>query len=156
MNQVKALKLALEYLEGIHPGNMTPMAEEYWNKAITAIKAALAAPVQEPDKRECMNCAAFGECHPNNDAGRCGYESPAAPVHEPVAIKWEKDADKQCGYNNWVGTTPFGRILITWKGWKDYPDACVDDFPGEFHACGSPDDVKEACEAEYLRRVSQS
>jgi hypothetical protein len=44
-------KLALEALEGIHPGNMTPMAEEYWNKAITLIKQALAAqpaPVQEP------------------------------------------------------------------------------------------------------------
>lgn len=39
----EALKLALESLEGIHPGNMTPMAEEYWNKAITAIKQALAA-----------------------------------------------------------------------------------------------------------------
>jgi hypothetical protein len=25
-----------------------------------------------------MNCAAFGECNPNNDAGRCGYEPPAA------------------------------------------------------------------------------
>jgi hypothetical protein len=35
-------------------------------------------PKQEPEKRECMNCAAFGECHPNNDAGRCGYEPPAA------------------------------------------------------------------------------
>jgi hypothetical protein len=44
----EALKLLLEALEGIHPGNMTPMAEEYWNKAITAIKQALAAPVQEP------------------------------------------------------------------------------------------------------------
>jgi hypothetical protein len=47
----EAMELALEALEGIHPGNMTPMAEEYWNKAITAIKAALAAqpaPVQEP------------------------------------------------------------------------------------------------------------
>jgi hypothetical protein len=30
------------------------------------------------EKRECMNCAAFGECNPNNDAGRCGYEPPAA------------------------------------------------------------------------------
>jgi len=37
-----------------------------------------AAPVQESEKRECMNCAAFGECNPNNDAGRCGYEPPAA------------------------------------------------------------------------------
>jgi hypothetical protein len=37
----EALRLALEALESIHP-------KEYWNKAITAIKQALAAPVQEP------------------------------------------------------------------------------------------------------------
>jgi hypothetical protein len=46
-----AFDLALEALEGIHPGNMTPMAEEYWNKAITAIKQARSAQVlavQEP------------------------------------------------------------------------------------------------------------
>jgi hypothetical protein len=48
MTKDKALKQALEALEGIHPGNMTPMAEEYWNKAITAIKQARSAPVQEP------------------------------------------------------------------------------------------------------------
>lgn len=40
--QLNAIKQALAYLEGIHPGNMTPMAEEYWNKAIAAIKQALA------------------------------------------------------------------------------------------------------------------
>ena len=38
----EAMTKALEALEGIHPGNMTPMAEEYWNKAITALKTALA------------------------------------------------------------------------------------------------------------------
>jgi hypothetical protein len=48
----EALKLALEALEGIHPGNMTPMAEEYWNKAITAIKAALAAHESEKNMIE--------------------------------------------------------------------------------------------------------
>lgn len=48
MTKDQLLKIALEDLEGIHPGNMTPMAEEYWNKAITAIKQALAAPQQEP------------------------------------------------------------------------------------------------------------
>ena len=73
--------------------------------------------------------------------------------YEPVAIKWEKDADKECRYNNWVGMTPFGRILITWKGWKEWHDACVDEFPGGFEAYGLPDDVKAACEVEYLRRL---
>ncbi len=72
---------------------------------------------------------------------------------ELVAIKWEKDADKECHYNNWVGITPFGKILITWKGWKEYHDACVDEFPGGFEAYGLPDDVKAACEVEYLRRL---
>ena len=38
----EALKLALEALEEIHPGNMTPMAEEAWDTAITALREALA------------------------------------------------------------------------------------------------------------------
>jgi hypothetical protein len=44
----EAMKLALEALEGIHTGNMTPMAEEYWNKAITALREALA---EQPAQR---------------------------------------------------------------------------------------------------------
>ena len=43
----KAARMALEALEGIHPGNMTPMAEEYWNKAITALRCALEQPAQQ-------------------------------------------------------------------------------------------------------------
>jgi hypothetical protein len=46
MTDKEAMKLALEALEGIHPGNMTPMAEEYWNKAIAALKERLAQPAQ--------------------------------------------------------------------------------------------------------------
>ncbi len=49
-----------------------------WVPLYTTPPAAQPAPVQESEKRECMNCAAFGECNPNNDAGRCGYEPPAA------------------------------------------------------------------------------
>ena len=48
MSLREAAQQALEALEGIHPGNMTPMAEEYWNKAITALRTALAEPEQEP------------------------------------------------------------------------------------------------------------
>ena len=39
---IEAMKLALEALEEIHPSNMTPMAEEAWNKAITALRQGLA------------------------------------------------------------------------------------------------------------------
>lgn len=38
----KAAQKALEALVQIHPGNMTPMAEEAWNKAIVMLGAALA------------------------------------------------------------------------------------------------------------------
>lgn len=48
MSDKQVLKLALEALEEIHVGNMTPMAETNWIKAITAIKEALAEPEQEP------------------------------------------------------------------------------------------------------------
>lgn len=49
------------------------------------------------EKRECMNCAAFGECNPNNDAGRCGYEPPAAqsqPEHKGCACRWNAEGDR--------------------------------------------------------------
>jgi hypothetical protein len=46
---IEAMKQALDALEGIHPGNMTPMAEESWNKAITALRTAIEqAEKQEP------------------------------------------------------------------------------------------------------------
>ncbi len=81
--------------------------------------------VQEPEKLECMNCAAFGECNPNNDAGRCGYEPPAAPAQEPIGYftvndydKWEEidntsgkplyehpAAQRQSARSAWVGLT---------------------------------------------------
>lgn len=72
---------------------------------------------------------------------------------QPGPIKWTLNGDTACSYTNWLGETPFGRILITWKGWKEDHDACVDEFPGSFSAYGSPDEVKAACEAEYRRRI---
>ena len=42
MNLKEAAHQALELLEEIHPGNMTPLAEGAWNTAITALRAALA------------------------------------------------------------------------------------------------------------------
>lgn len=57
MTNDEALKMALEALEEIHVGNMTPMAEANWNKAIAAIKEALAQPEQEPVAVDCCaNC----------------------------------------------------------------------------------------------------
>ena len=44
-----AAQQALEALVQIHPGNMTPMAEEAWNKALVMLGAALA---EQPAEQE--------------------------------------------------------------------------------------------------------
>jgi len=44
----KLLRQALDDLKQIHLGNMTPMAEISWNKAIKALEAELAKPEQKP------------------------------------------------------------------------------------------------------------
>lgn len=51
MTDREAMKLALEALEGIHVGNMTPMAEKNLNKALTALRQALAQSEQEHENR---------------------------------------------------------------------------------------------------------
>lgn len=51
MTDRELMQQALVALEEIHPGNMTPMAEEAWNKAITALRERLAQPEQEPVKK---------------------------------------------------------------------------------------------------------
>ena len=145
MTQTEALRLALEALST----SMYPQPRQL--NAIAAIKSALEAKDEPFDDGYCQACE--GElCTAKKGCVALDNPQPQAK-DEPVAIKWEKDADKECRYNNWVGMTPFGRILITWKGWKEWHDACVDEFPGGFEAYGLPDDVKAACEVEYLRRL---
>ncbi len=57
MTDREVMQMALDALEGIHVGNMTPMAEGNWNKAIEALRQALTQPEQEPvawmDKEDC-------------------------------------------------------------------------------------------------------
>lgn len=69
-------------------------------------------------------------------------------------LTWVRDGVPGCPYNNWSAETPFGRILVTWKGWKADPTAVVDEMPGErFGDAGDPDSVRDAAEAEFWRRV---
>ncbi len=41
IEQREVMGQALAALEEIHPGNMTPMAEKNWNKAIAALREVL-------------------------------------------------------------------------------------------------------------------
>ena len=67
---------ALEALVQIHPGNMTPMAEEAWNKAIVMLGAALAEPDHIPDAGKmvaepCEMGAMCLNCQPRGPNGEC-------------------------------------------------------------------------------------
>jgi len=86
MNKDEALKLALEVLENLlYWDNGKPEYDEA-REAITAIKQALAAPVQEPDS----------ECNPYDLCAGCRCKFSAAqpaPVQEPVAEVIQADTE---------------------------------------------------------------
>jgi len=73
-------------------------------------------------------------------------------------IQWydEQEASEAIRYNHVIGTTPFGRFVITWKGWKKYNSPTIDETPwGDFGGVGNDvDDAKRIAEAEYLRRLN--
>jgi hypothetical protein len=68
----------------------------------------------------------------------------------------ERQPCEECRYNHCIAETPFGRFLISWKGWKDYPAVTVDEAPfGEWFECwNSVEKAKSACQAEYNRRLA--
>lgn len=126
----EALKLALEALEEIHPGNMTPIAEEAWNKAITAIREALdeqpaikqdltpeqPAPVAEPRKPQqepvaWINwCAATGK---RSVSFACESELASQPLYEGITQNTQYHYSK---FHSW-----FDSELHRQKYTKDHP-----------------------------------
>jgi hypothetical protein len=75
-----------------------------------------------------------------------------------ATLNWseERQPCEECRYNHCIAETPFGRFLISWKGWKDYPAVTVDEAPfGEWFECwNSVEKAKSACQAEYNRRLA--
>lgn len=89
--------------------------------------------------------------------------APPAPLGQVErwvsALAWtdERRPDDACSYNHCIAETPFGRFLITWKGWKDYQSPTADETPwGEWFGMGwdTVDEAKSACEQEFARRVA--
>lgn len=46
-------------------------------------------------------------------------------------LVWTDDlpACEEVRYDHCMAQTPFGRILITWKSWKEYPEPTIDECP---------------------------
>lgn len=90
-------------------------------------------------------------------AAREALEQPDEPAEVSGAIQWSGviNSNEDCSYTHVIGQTAFGRILITWKGWKDYFDASVDESPWGFMSTSGNniEQVKQEVEAEYTRRL---
>lgn len=60
-----------------------------------------------------------------------------------------------CSYDHVTAETPFGRILITWKGWKEFSAPSVDEHPvPEFFYSGfDVNDAKQRAEEAYFSAI---
>ena len=60
-------------------------------------------------------------------------------------IQWSevRQPDDDCCYTHVIGETPFGRFLITWKGWKESPSFDVEESPWDVWV-GSGYDLENA------------
>ena len=111
MTHIEVMKKALEALEGIHPGNMTPMAEEAWNKAITALHLA----IEQAEKQEpvaWMTIDAYGEeddIHYENPEGHLPDGWTYLPLYTHP-LKAKQPQEEPLGYWNAV------------QGWVELPE----------------------------------
>ena len=76
----------------------------------------------------------------------------------PTQLIWTaaSPANKQCCYDHTTAQTPFGRFLLTWKSWKEYPDFGFDETPWgevEYRGWGSIEEAQQWGEAELERRA---
>ena len=74
-------------------------------------------------------------------------------------LEWSevKEPNSECSYHHVTATTPFGDFLITWKGWKEYPEPTIDETPwgGFLDCCHDLEHAKEIAELKYKERVEK-
>jgi hypothetical protein len=78
---------------------------------------------------------------------------------ERLILQWTENMPpgEGCGYDHCIAETPFGRFLISWKGWKEFDSPTVDETPwGNWHkAFNSVDEAKAACQKEVNERFAR-
>ena len=58
-------------------------------------------------------------------------------------------------YDHTIAETPFGRFLLTWKGWKDNPGYGFDETPWneiEYHDWDNVEEAQRWAEQEIYRK----
>ncbi|MGL5487877.1 MAG: hypothetical protein ACRDC6_16550 [Shewanella sp.] len=74
-------------------------------------------------------------------------------------LKWSESIspNERIRYDHCIAETPFGRFVVTWKGWKKYDSPTVDETPWDSFG-GYPfisvDAAKEWCQSEFNLRVN--
>lgn len=77
-----------------------------------------------------------------------------------VLLVWSdvSEPNDDCHYTHTKAETPFGRFLLTWKSWKDYPDYGFDETPwGKVVYLGwnSIESAKQWAAEEMALRIQQ-
>lgn len=75
--------------------------------------------------------------------------------HPPLQWSEEQEANEEIRYSHVTCNTPFGRFVITWKGWKENDWPTVDETPwgewgGSFPTVA---DAVQQCTEEYAKRI---
>ena len=75
-----------------------------------------------------------------------------------IALEWTEphSPNGDCMYNHSIAETAFGRFLLTWKGWKDYPEYVFDETPWDSVECrgwATITDAQEWAAQEMARRI---
>ncbi len=75
-----------------------------------------------------------------------------------ICLPWTEATgpSEDCHYDHLTAQTPFGRFLLTWKGWKDQPDYGFDETPWgevEYHGWDTIDEAKAWAETQMGDRI---
>ena len=95
---------------------------------------------------------------PERDAATPELPASSAEAQGLAILSWseERQPCEECRYNHCIAETPFGRFLISWKGWKEHPAVTADETPfGDWFECwNSVEEAKSECQSEYNRRLA--
>lgn len=78
-----------------------------------------------------------------------------------MKLEWTEPAkaNDEVRYDHTKAETPFGRFLLTWKGWKEYPDYGFDETPwgeAEYKDWNTVADAQRWAETEMEKRCLEA
>ena len=81
-------------------------------------------------------------------------------VLKPLVWSENREANNECCYNHCIAETPFGRFLLTWKGWKERPTDGMgfDETPWDdvwYDGWDSVEDAQKEAEEMLLNKIKK-